>query len=311
MKMKKFLKNIGIISIPLVIYLISIALIDPFNYLNKSNLVDASVKKAISEEVSPHMYKLLDYEHNPRGNILLGDSRSNTLSYSLDPSQWSNMTFGGGSMKEMIQAFWWVVERQELDTVLIGINLNLYNKNNKRFYVEQAIESLKNYISYSFNKNVFRSSFLIIKSSLSKKEVQLNKTSLSKEDFWEEHLNSFPKKYFSKVIYPEEYHSFLIMIADYCDQNDIKLIFWIPPTHIDYQNAIKKYNVDEMDVQFKSDLRSIGEVYDYNYPCKITEDKENFGDPVHFTYEIAVQIRDELLNGQIFCAKHSEKDIVP
>lgn len=309
--MKKFLKNIVIISIPLVIYLISIALIDPFNFLNKSNLVDTSVKRSISEEVSPHMYKLLDFEHNPQRNILLGDSRSNSLYYSLDPSQWANMTYGGGSLKEMIQTFWWVVEKQELDTVLIGINLNLYNKNNKRFYVEQAIESLKNYFSYSFNRNVFKSSFLILKSNLSKKVIQLNKTTLSKEEFWEEHLNSFPEKFYSNMVYPEDYHSFLIEIADYCDQNDIKLIFWIPPTHTDLQTAIKKYYVDEMDAQFKSDLRSIGELYDYNYPCKVNEEKENFNDPVHFTYEIAVQIRDELLRGQIYYAKHSKKGMAP
>ncbi|MFO7671470.1 MAG: hypothetical protein R6W31_17560, partial [Bacteroidales bacterium] len=121
--MRKFLINIGIISITLATYLIIIALIDPYNYLNVSKLVDASVKKSISEEVAPHMYKLLDFEHNPRRNILLGDSRSNSLYYTLDPSKWANMTYGGGSLKEMIQTFWWVVEKQELDTVLIGINL--------------------------------------------------------------------------------------------------------------------------------------------------------------------------------------------
>ena len=309
--MQKFLKNIGIVSIPIIIYLICIALIDPFNYLNKSHLVDSSLKKAISEEVSPHMFRLLDYEHHPRKNIILGDSRSNSLYYSLDPSRWANMTYGGGSLKEMIQTFWWVVEKQELDTVLIGINLNLYNKNNRRFYVEQTIESLKYYVSYAFNKNVFRSSFLILKSELSKKEVQLNKTGLSKEEFWEQHLNTFPQKFYSNMVYPEEYHALLAEISDYCAQKNIKLIFWIPPTHIDLQNAVKKYDVDEMDLRFKNDLRSLGELYDYNYPCKITEEKENFRDPVHFTYEIAVQIRDELLRGQIFCAKHSEKENAP
>ncbi|MFO7671324.1 MAG: hypothetical protein R6W31_16820, partial [Bacteroidales bacterium] len=171
-------------------------------------------------------------------------------------------------------------------------------------------ETLKNYISYSLNKNVFRSSFLIIKSGLSKEEVQLNKITISKEEFWESHLNSFPKKFYSNMIYPEDYHSLLIQITDYCDQNNIKLIFWIPPTHIDLQNAIKKYNVDEMNAHFKSDLISMGEVFDYNYPCKINEDKENFKDPVHFTYDIALQIRDELLNGQFFYAKHSEKGTI-
>lgn len=309
--MKKFLKNIGIVSIPLIIYLICIALLDPFNYLNISNLVDNSVKKSISEEVAPHMYKLLDFENNPRGNIVLGDSRSNGLYHSMDTTLWANMTFGGGSIEEIVQAFWWVIDKQKPDTVLIGLNLNLYSKLNKRFYVEQSIEALKNFISYAFNKNVFKSSFLIIKSKLGNKEIQLNQTSMSKEEFWDYQLNVTTEKFYKTIVYPENYRSDLTEIAMYCSENDIKLILWIPPTHIDFQNAIKKYNVEEMDEQFISDLKSMGELYDYNFPSKLTEDKDNFRDPLHFTHDIAVLIRDELTKGTFYCARRSEKKTAP
>lgn len=309
--MRKFLKNIGIVSIPMVIYLFCIALVDPFNYLNISNLIDKSVKKPISAEVAPHMYKLLDQKNNPRKNIVLGDSRSGALYQSMDASIWANMTFGGGSLKEIVQAFWWTVEEQELDTIVIGINLNLYNKYNKRFYVEQTIEALKNYISYASNKNVFRSSFLIVKSMTSREEILLNKTKLSKDEFWEYQLNITSEKFYKKIVYPGNYYSDLVRIADYCNQNEIKLILWIPPTHVDFQNSIKKYHVEDMDEHFKSDLRSLGALYDYNFPSMLTEDRDKFGDPLHFTHEIAVLIRDELTRGKTFCARYSEKENTP
>ncbi len=309
--MRKFLKNIGLISIPLVIYLICIALVDPFNYLNLSTLIDQADKKPISEEVAPHMYKLLDLKNNPRGNIVLGDSRSGSLYQGMDDSRWADMAYGGGSLKEMVQTFWWMVENQELDTVVMGIDLNLYNKYNKRFYVEQTIEALKNYISYASNKNVFKSSYLIVKSEFSKEEIQLNKTTLSKDEFWDYQLNVTSEKFYKKIVYPENYHSDLVEISDYCKRNDIKLILWIPPTHTDFQNAIKKYNVEDKNERFKSDLISIGEVYDYNFPNMLTEDRENFRDPLHFTHEIAVLIRDELTKGKIYCARHYEDNNAP
>jgi len=309
--MKKFLRNIGIISIPLVIYLICIALVDPFNYLNLSTLIDAADKKPISEEVAPHMYKLLDLKNNPRGNIVLGDSRSGSLYQSMDPTSWADMAYGGGSLKEMVQTFWWIVENQELDTVVMGIDLNLYNKINKRFYVEQTREALKNYISYASNKNVFKSSYLIVKSRFSNEEILLNKTMLSQDEFWDYQLNVTSEKFYNKIVYPENYYSDLVEISDYCRQNNIKLILWIPPTHIDFQNAIKKYSVEEKNERFRSDLRSLGEVYDYNFPNMLTEDRENFGDPLHFKHDIAIQIRDELTRGKFYCARHYEKENVP
>jgi len=311
MFMSKFFKNIGIVSIPLVIYLICIALVDPFNYLSISNLIGKSVKKSISEEVAPHMYKLLDQKNNPRRNIVLGDSRSNGLYQSMDASNWANMAYGGGSLKEMVQTFWWTVEEQELDTIVIGINLNLYNKYNKRFYVEQTIEALKNYISYASNKNVFKSSFLIVKSMIGREEILLNKTKLSKDEFWESQLNRTSEKFYKKIVYPENYYSDLVQIADYCNQKEIKLILWIPPTHVDFQNSIKKYHVEDMAEHFKSDLKSLGALYDYNFPSMLTEDREKFRDPLHFTYEISVLIRDELTMGKYFCARYSEKENTP
>lgn len=257
------------------------------------------------------MYKLIDFENNPRGSIVLGDSRSNGLYHTLDSTYCANMSYGGASIKEMAQTFWWVVENHEIDTCFMGINLNLYNKYNKRFHVEQTIEALNNFISYAFNRNVFRSSFLIIKSQISNKEVLFNQTSLSKEEFWEYELSVRPNKFYEKIIYPENYYEDLIKISNYCNQEDIKLILWIPPTHIDFQNAVKKYNLEELDEHFKSDLRTMGEVYDYNFPSKLTEHKENFRDPLHFEYEIAKLIRDELINGQFYAAKHTEKEIAP
>ncbi|MCK5344270.1 MAG: hypothetical protein KAR20_12740, partial [Candidatus Heimdallarchaeota archaeon] len=219
--MKRFLINILILAIPLIVYLMVTVLVDPFNYLNVSKLVDDSVKFEISQEVSPHMYKLLDFENNPRGKIVLGDSRSNGLYHCMDSTQWANLAYGGGSLKEMVQSFWWAAEIQKLDTVLVGMDLNLYNKYNKRFYVEETIEAQNNFFSYAFNKNIFRSTYMILKSLVSKQKISINETSMTKEEFWQFQLNETPEKFYKKITYPDNYYSNLLDISEYCSENNV------------------------------------------------------------------------------------------
>ena len=161
--MKRFFKNLILFTIPLVVYVGIIILVDPYNFLNISKAVDDSTKWEISRGVSPHMYRLLSYENNPQRNITLGDSRTLRLEHVLDGARWSSLGFEGASIKEMIQTFWWATEHNQVDTVMIGINLSLYNKYNKRFWVEETIEAQKNFLSYAFNKSVFRATYLIAK----------------------------------------------------------------------------------------------------------------------------------------------------
>lgn len=309
--MKRFLKNILILAIPLMVYLLIILLVDPFNYLNFSKLVNDKIKYEISCEVAPHMYKLLDYNNNPKRNLVIGDSRAGGLYHCMDCTRWSNLAYGGASIKEMVQTFWWVADNHKMDTILIDISLNLYNKYNKRFYVEETIEAQKNFLSYAFYKSTFRSAFLILKSYCSKQKISINEVSMTKEEFWQFQLNDTPEKFYKKMAYPDNYYSDLVSISEYCSKNDITLIFWIPPTHIDFQNCLEKYNIEEKMNKFLEDIKSIGTVFDFNYSNEITRDKECFRDPLHFTHDIAIRIRRELTGGKQFIAIHSIPETIP
>ena len=131
--MIRFIKNLILFTIPLIVYVGMIILVDPFNFLNISKLVNDSTKWKISRAVSPHMYRMLDYKNHPQRNITLGDSRTLRLEQVMDDTRWASLAFQGASIKEMIEAFWWATEHNEVDTVMVGINLSLYNKYNKRF----------------------------------------------------------------------------------------------------------------------------------------------------------------------------------
>lgn len=300
--MTKFIRNIIILAIPFGLYLIIIAIVDPFNYLNRSSPVDSSVKRRISSNVSPHLYRLLDFENNPKRNILFGDSRTGSLYRCMDQDQWANLGFEGGSIKEIVQAFNWVTETYQFDTIIMQVSLNNYNKFNKRFHVEQALGTKKNFFSYALSKNVVRASYLIIKDQASKDEVRINSTAKNKEEFWQFHLETVPVKHFKKFAYPEGYHQDLVYISEYCLENQIKLIIWTPPTHMDYQNIVGEYNIDEAREVFIKDVKQLADFYYYDYQSSLTSDKENFRDPMHFNQDVAARIRDELTLGQPYMA---------
>lgn len=299
--MDKFIKNITFFGIPIIAYLLIVIVIDPYNYFDTFKILNSKKKENIALSVEPHLFKIMSYENNPTKNLLLGDSRTNALAELIESSNWSNLAYGGASLKEMVQTFWWAKEVTSLDTVLIGINLNLYNKYNKRFWVEETLERKKTFFSYAFSKYVFKSMYLLLKSRYLKIEIQHQKPKASKDEFWEHQLSQTAKKFYTKMDYPETYFNELHEISDYCSQNNIKLIFWIPPTHVDFQKKKIDYNLEKFDQKFITDLSKLGDLHDFDYDSEITRNEKLFKDPLHFDRELGQYVyRDIFLNEQFF-----------
>ena len=102
------------------------------------------------------------------------------------------------------------------------------------------------------------------------------------------------KTFYQQYIYPKYYKEELTKICNYCAQNHIKLVFFIPPTHTDLQNRIKDFGLEKEAIQFKKDLEALGKVHDFDYPSHLTQQKSNFLDPFHFNDEISKIISDSI-----------------
>ncbi|WP_299797914.1 hypothetical protein [uncultured Maribacter sp.] len=293
--MKKFILNCIYFIIPFIVYVIIVLIINPYNYEN-FQCVQLPHKEKIAKSVEPHLFKIIDFENNPTSNILLGDSRSNSLALEIKSTKWSNLAYGGGSLKEVIETFWWAKDIVKLDTVLVGINLNLYNKYNKRFWVEETLELKKNIFSYAFSRHTSKATFLNIKSMFIEEEISLHKTKMSKDKFWRYQLNVTGPKFYTHFAYPTEYYRDLKEISQYCIKNDIKLIFWVPPTHIDFQKIKNDHNLEELDKKFISDLNTLGKVYNFDIDSNITRNADNFRDPMHFDREVGLMVFSDLFS---------------
>jgi len=85
-------------------------------------------------------------------------------------------------------------------------------------------------------------------------------------------------------------------MAEYCRENNINLIFFIPPTHMDLQVLIGEYGLEQGRAQFLNDLRSLATVVNLNTENQFTSRKANFTDPFHFDRSFDSLVLSQILH---------------
>lgn len=293
--MQKFLKKIALFSLPFLLYLALVAWVDPFSYLSGSGILEQELREEIALETEPHMQKMLAYEHDPKRSIALGDSRTDALFQHFNTDLWSNLAYEGGSVREMIETFWWAEKIHRPDTVLIGLNLRQYNKYHKNFWVEETVKRNGNFFSYAFSSYTFRATMTNLHIRFAGGELDRHVPE-SKEQFWQHQLKVMAPKFFANYGYPDEYYKDLQHIARYCKKHKITLLFWVPPNHTDFQDVTAQFGLTEAKAKFLEDISSMGKVYNFDLPNERNGAEENFLDPVHFNLEYGRIIYREIFS---------------
>ena len=306
--MSQFIKRMLFFSSPIFIYILLVLYIDPFNIIQKeSNQRLIELKQSISGKVNYPLYKLQKFSDDPTDIVLFGDSRTDKLETrvfdSLTKISSTNLAYGGGTLPEIIKSFWYATKVHNLRQVYIGINFNLYNADNSMDRVTEAINLKNSPISYLLSQACFKSSSLIIKSLINGKTVTIEKPDISKDEFWKYQLESSANNFYRNYKYPNNYFKGLLEISDYCKKKNIKLIFFVPPTHIELQQKVNEFELNAAEIRFKSDLSKLGLFYDFDYPNSLTENKGNFSDPFHYNDSIANIVINEIVTGKINYAR--------
>ncbi len=284
--MKYFFKRFLIFLIPVVLYVVLVIIIDPYNYFSTTNkVVDPALKKSISNKISNPLFELVAFEKQPTPHVLLGSSQTGLISPDIikeyTGNQFSNMSYGGGTLPELITTFWELTKRTQLKEVYMGISFIDFNGSQYRNRITEALKIKNNFISYTFSKSALESTFLILKSLALNKKIEIGKPDMSEDEFWKFQLDVTANRFYKTHSYPVNYYVSLKQIADYCDANNIKLVFFIPPSHVDLQKKVEEFKLQAEENRFRQDLNKLGDVYDFNYPNDFTKERHNFSDPFH------------------------------
>jgi hypothetical protein len=157
--------------------------------------------------------------------------------------------------------------------------------------------------SYLVSKVCLKSTFLMFKSFITNKEIKLGMPLETKSEFWEWQLKTNLPNFYSNYEYPSIYYEGLKEISNYCKENNIKLIFFIPPTHVEQQQSVINFDLAEEEVRFRDDIKKLGTLYDFDYPNEITKNKTNFSDPLHPNDSIVEIVTQEIVTGNLKYAR--------
>jgi len=283
---KTFLRRLALFSVPAVVCLVVMIMIDPFNFFGVSHVVPDGLKSEVSQKINYAMWKMLAYRQDPVPNLLLGDSRVADLDEQyveeISGVPWTNFGYGGGSLREAIQTFWFASEQVELERVCFGVNLHTYNANNNKDRVSEVEAALRNPLLYCVNANVVTAAGKLITAMIMGEPEPIGRPPMTREEFWEFQLEQVTRVYFEGYRYPTEYHRDLTEVAEYCLGHGIELSFVIMPNHVELQAKVGEHGLEEAAVQFRQDFIHWGPVYDFAFPNTMTGDQANYRDPYHF-----------------------------
>ena len=87
----------------------------------------------------------------------------------------------------------------------------------------------------------------------------------------------------------------IVKIAEWCDQNDVELIFVIPPTIVEMQKTISDYGHAPFNHELRNRLAQLAPVLDFDFDNPVTQSLDHFSDAYHFGPKIARQIVGEIV----------------
>jgi hypothetical protein len=157
-----------------------------------------------------------------------------------------------------------------------------YGANELRQRTKVYPAMLSNPLLYFVDRTVVRSAVLALESELSGADPQIGRPRMDRDAFWQAQLGTELRWTLRNYRYPEKSTKELAAIAAYCRDHGIRLHFIIFPTHVDVHRVIHQFGLDEHADRFKRDIAACGPTFDYDYENPLTENKDNFKDPLHF-----------------------------
>lgn len=282
---------------PLFIYVV-----DPFNFLNPHSPVSNEAKLRTAAKLNPFFWKMNLFMKKPVANILIGDSPILSLRpqkiQELTGEEYFNFAYGGGTIREAANTFWFAAQSARLRKVYIGINLIHYNDAAYDDRTGFFLRMQQRPASYFFDRTVLQSALYASYSAMTQTDPEIGVPRINRETGWSETLSSNAKVY-RDFKYPAKYRQELMKIVRYCKEHEIEVFFLILPSHVDLQRLAGEYRLEQTREQIKRELSEMAPVYDFDYESELTTNKDNFKDPIHFREQVGDLLVQEIWGGNL------------
>lgn len=270
---------------PFALFGLAMVLVDPFDYFDALRFIDKSHKDETTLRLHDTLRKAIDFEHDPVPNLLLGDSLMNSLRPEMvEPvakERYFNFSFGGGTIPEVVDAFWFAAEREKLKRVYIGVGFINFSTSQNMNRFPEAVAMLNSPLLYLTNRIVVKSAVFSVWAQLTGEDPRIGRVKGPKEAFWKRQIGESTTAIYRRFQYQPEFVDRLREVSKYCAANGVEVTFVILPTHTDLQEKLEQFELEATYARFKADMKSLGNVIDFNFPNAFTRSVDNFKDPYH------------------------------
>ncbi|MVN22041.1 hypothetical protein [Mucilaginibacter arboris] len=308
--MKRFIINILLLALPIIVWGLIVVIVDPFNYFN-FGIFNKDTKKS-AESLNQLMYRTIDYIHFPCENMLIGDSRTELLPIDLiekiSKQKYKKLNTNAAKLNEIFELFYLAYKRKPIKRIVIGINFNMFNKYGYQNRISGLKKVLDDPLMYIYNKDVASATYVTIEQILKKKNVD-SKPPMTREEFWKWSISTKASDWYGKYEFPNLLYSELLNFDRFTKKKGIEVIFIIVPHSEEFHKRLIEFGLGEEEKKFKKIMSSLNaKVYDFDYLNSITTNKNNFRDPVHYNDSIGNLIVREIWTNNLQFGKELDKN---
>src|ERR1700722_1371997 len=283
--MRRLLLRAAIFSLPFILLTACVAAVDPFDCLGLFNLVSEPIKSFSAEPLQNAVWKLQKFSRTPVSRLILGDSSMAVIDTdkvrAFTGQNYFNFAYGGGTLVEAIDTYWYAAAKTHLDAVYLGVSIINFNEYQNLNRVPEAEAMVANPLKYLTNRIVIAAAFISAYSAFTGQSVNLATPTVSRDAFWQQQINESLVQLLHEYRYPDAVAAQLERMAADCRRHGTQLTIIIPPTNIELQAKVVALGRGGDVDRLKAFVATLGTVYDLDYPNAFTSVRENFLDPFH------------------------------
>jgi hypothetical protein len=308
MEIKRFFKRGALFMAPLLFWVLAVVVVDPFDYFDVSHIFPEKAKIENAASLNSLVFNMLKEVHNPCENLIIGDSRAESLPLERIEKntglRYFRLSANALKLNESIDLFYFANRIKPVKRAVFTINFNEYNEYAYADRVTSVESMIHNPFIYLFDRSVAQAAYYVAKASLTKKNVVNSIPPMTQEDFWNYIVTVRGREHYEKFRHPDDLQKRIQAMTDFARAQDTEITWIIVPHHEDFQRRVREFGLDAEYLRFKRDMSALGvRVIDYDYVNDITTNRSNFRDPLHYNEAIGNLIADEVFLGPLVKGK--------
>lgn len=302
--MRRFLKRGLLFFAPVLLWVLAVVVVDPFDFFNLSHVFTEQNKIQNAASLNLVVFNMLKEKHGPCENLIIGDSRAQGLPLeqinALTGQKFFKLAANALKLNESLDLFEYANKIRPVKRAVFTLNFNEFNEFAFANRVSSVEAMIHNPLIYVFDRSVAQAGYYVVKAAMTEKKSVSFTPPMREDEFWDYIVTVRGREHYERFRYPEELYKRLTNLTARAKGQGTEVTFIIVPHHADFQKRVREFGLNETYLRFKRDLSQLdARVVDFDYVNAMTVNRDNFRDPLHCNDAMNAVIADEVFRGPL------------